>query len=338
MRKYFFLTLAFFFCAFSASAGTLRLGKDVDLAGITEISFELSSPSIVFGFSTARYDHAISGSGGTDTLSLSLDGDISASQESALPRLLVDRQTSRLIVRLYEKVPFLFLTQTGTARFAASIPDGFTGRVSVSSSSGNITLSGLKPGTLEVNSSSGSIFGSALSPGEAAISVSSGSIKISDISAGKARVDSSSGSIEIGSLTATDGASVEASSGSIRLDRITGSDLRIKSSAGGVNVGDFSGNLFCGVSSGSVRLAASKLSGNLTVKSSSGGVTLELPSDTAFSAALETSAGSIRSDFTLIGDALNQKRGRVSGDANGGGYSVKIGVSSGGIKLIARPQ
>jgi hypothetical protein len=338
MRKFLFFSLLFVFFALSMSdASESRIAsKNIDLSGVTEIAFELGPPS-AFGLSLAKYDFAINGGGKANGLALSLAGDISSNQKSARPDLCTERRGSRLVVRLFKPGSFfVFLAQSGSVHFSATVPDGFAGRVSVSSSAGRLTLSGLSPDELDVKSSSGSIAGSTLSPGRFDISSSSGSIKLSSVSAEKARIVAHSGSIDLGTLDAASSATVESSSGSIRIGELSGPELSIRSSAGSIDIDDVSGNLVCDASSGSVRLAASRLSGSLTVDSSAGSVTLELPRDAAFSAQLKVSAGSIRSDFSFIGDVGKQERDRLTGDANGGGYPVKVDVSSGGIRLIAR--
>jgi hypothetical protein len=199
---------------------------------------------------------------------------------------------------------------------------------------GQVTVA-MPPGmNLTIDSSSGGCevrgdFGDA----RLAFDLSSGGVDVSG-AAREIATDSSSGSTEIDLTRPADRISVDASSGGVN---ITGGarDLRVDVSSGGVHASGLLGDAVVDSSSGRVDLAWSAVpaDANISVDSSSGGVTLQFPSGTTLDGTVDTSSGGISSDFP----GQSTDRGRKFELAGGlGAASVRIDTSSGGVRLLAR--
>lgn len=177
----------------------------------------------------------------------------------------------------------------------------------------------------------------------------SGSVTAESIG-GKADLKAISGSVRI--TKAGGGASCESISGEVVASDVTG-DAFLKSISGSVKATTVKGSVEAETVSGGVELSgvseassvrAKALSGgvvyrgrinrqgNYIFKSHSGGVTLYLPSDSAFDFDAETFSGDIETDFEVkVMGKISHKE--MSGTVNGGGATLKVSSFSGDIKL-----
>lgn len=271
---------------------------------------------------------------------------------------------------------FFGLVQSGFVHFSAVLPEYFDGEIDVRTSSGDTALTALNAKIIKVKSNSGDVdvleleaeeietkassgditAGSIAAIGTIYMKASSGDISIDEALSEKADISASSGRIAVGRLRTTENLrihassgrinaeelegrtiSVDASSGRINIEQMTAEDVNVEASSGDITVlhltaeyADFD------ASSGKTMVSFTALNGDLNVKSSSGDVSIELPSGTAFSADLKASSGKIRSDFRLLTDVSGDRKNEIRGDANGGGHVLRVKASSGDITIFEK--
>jgi hypothetical protein len=183
----------------------------------------------------------------------------------------------------------------------------------------------------EIHSSGGSVEISALD-GRVKAGSSGGSVHISDIG-GAVELSSSGGGVEVRDVKG--GARVDSSGGSVTLDRIAG-DVDASSSGGGVRITDAGGRVVADSSGGPVRVvfAAGNAKGG-DLQSSGGGVHVGIDPAVGLDVDASSSGGGVSCDLPLT------IRGRVSrnhlvGRLNGGGATLRLRSSGGGVTLEER--
>lgn len=177
-----------------------------------------------------------------------------------------------------------------------AIPRSYQHALSVDSSSGPVSISGLEGLT------------------ELEVDTSSGHVTVEGISTENFYFDGSSGHLTVRDLTARY-SEIDISSGQVTLENITG-EIRGNSS------------------SGSVLIDTPDLEAPIRWRSSSGSITLRLPDDAAFALDVQTSSGSIHSDFPIM--VHSQSERQLKGTVADGQIPVELKVSSGSIKIERR--
>ncbi len=250
------------------------------------------------------------------TVAVTLDA---RSSSSAAARRWVEHNTpsyddsaASLDVHVPSQHHGLFLV--GFLRTVGKITVGLppTCRLEVNTSSGDVRLDGGAPlsGTVRVGSSSGdvTVHGGAK---ELSVTTTSGDVRVDAEGLTLAQVETSSGDVQL--LKGADRALVDTSSGEVRLDELRG-------------------ELSAHTSSGDVRAAWRSLpgAGSVKVRTSSGDVTLRLPGQVTPSGTLDSSSGSIVSDFP---GSWTRRQRTFAFDAAHGGVDVEVTTSSGDITL-----
>lgn len=120
--------------------------------------------------------------------------------------------------------------------------------------------------------------------------------------------------------------------GGIKLTGIS-NDVEASTTNGGVNGEALSGTIDASTTNGGVHLDLAKLgSGGLKAGTTNGGVSVSLPSDSkATISAHVTNGGLGVENLTLV--TTEQSRRRLEGTLNGGGPSIELGTTNGGISL-----
>lgn len=187
-----------------------------------------------------------------------------------------------------------------------------TGRAELATSGGSLDIEGLE-GDLEGRTSGGSI-------------------EVSDVR-GAVNVRTSGGGIEVFSVTGA----VEArtSGGSIEMQTI-GGNLIAMTSGGSIRIREAAGRVDAKTSGGSiqVRFGAGNTQGG-DIRTSAGGVAVEVDPAAKLTIDLGTSAGSVTSDLPLTVQGT-ASRTRLSGTLNGGGNTLTARTSAGSVTLGAR--
>lgn len=169
--------------------------------------------------------------------------------------------------------------------------------------------------------------------GSLKVTVASGDVSMKNVIADKTDLTSASGEIKLQKLEAEE-MNITTASGDVWVKEIDGS-LRCNTASGEVDVTDGCGQGEIGTASGDVKLFLSELTGDISVDTASGEVTLKLPADSSFSFEADTASGDID---TFFDDVLKfSKRGdHASGVVNGdeSGMDVSIGTASGDIRIL----
>ena len=199
--------------------------------------------------------------------------------------------------------------------------------VVVETSGGSIELADLG-GTVDARTSGGSIATGRLG-GPAVLRTSGGSIRIDGAQA-KVEARTSGGSIRVGDTNGP--VDVRTSGGSITLARVRGGVVA-RTSGGSITIEEASGSVDASTSGGSIK---AQLSGSLVADSklstSGGGITVSIAPNVAFDLDARASGGGVSSDVpvTIQGKMDDdQLRGKV----NGGGPTLTLRTSGGGIKV-----
>jgi DUF4097 and DUF4098 domain-containing protein YvlB len=199
---------------------------------------------------------------------------------------------------------------------------------------------------VQLNTSGGSIRASHVE-GPVGVHTSGGSLDISAIT-GNVDGDTSGGSIRMRDVRGNVDANT--SGGSISIVDVRG-DLRANTSGGGITIDNVSGDLQASTSGGSVdvrgaggRVDASSSGGGVTVRfapgnskggvvsSSGGSVRTEIDPGARVSIDAHASGGGVDSDVpvTIQGKV---ERGSLRGDMNGGGPTLRLRSSGGGVRI-----
>ncbi len=187
-----------------------------------------------------------------------------------------------------------------------------TGPVNVSSGSGSVSV-GATGGAVHAGTGSGSIT-VAGAKDQVEARTGSGSIHLQQI-AGSAKASSGSGSIEL----------EQTAKGTVDLSTATG-QIRVR----GAN-----GALTAQTASGSMQIAG-KPEANWSLSSSSGTISLDLPSGTPFTLDARTTSGGLDIDHPLTVSSIHGRHRELHGAVNGGGPMVSVETTSGSIHIGAR--
>ncbi len=205
------------------------------------------------------------------------------------------------------------------------VPDRYN--LDVRTSGGSIELDPID-GTVEARTSGGSISAGRLG-GVSKLHTSGGSIAIDGATA-QVEARTSGGSIRIGNTQGP--VDARTSGGSITLARVAGT-VYARTSGGNIVVEEAAGSVDASTSGGSIR---AQLSGPLTADSklstSGGSVTVSLGSGVAVDLDARASGGGVSSDIpiTIMG---RQDNDELKGKINGGGPTLTLRTSGGGIRV-----
>lgn len=165
------------------------------------------------------------------------------------------------------------------------------------------------------------------------VTVASGDVSVKNIKAAKAGFASASGEIKLQKLEAEE-VNITTASGDVWIKEVNGR-FRCNTASGKVDIADGCGYGNIGTASGDVKLFLAELTGDLSVSTASGEVTLKLPEDSSFAFDADTASGDID---TFFDDALQfSKRGDHAGGTVGNNASnMEVGVetASGDIRIL----
>ena len=187
------------------------------------------------------------------------------------------------------------------------------------------------------------------------IRTSSGQIEILDeIMASSVNIISSSGSISFAKNIKADRVNFGTSSGRINGGWVDGNtvvhtnsggidfgiingDVSARSSSGRIEIGPVSGMVDINTSSGSIDCTITQNAGNISITSTSGRVTLNIPKNTRYNFSSRTSSGSLRTPFNdILFSPVSDRRsvqGIIEGNENQENRSIIINTTSGSINI-----
>ncbi len=209
--------------------------------------------------------------------------------------------------------------------FEVQVPGGAS--VTVDTSGGKIEVDDVR-GAVRADTSGGKIVLRRIAS-DVFADTSGGAIRVEEIG-GNAELDTSGGSIEArgvaGDVTA------DTSGGSITLLDVEG-DVDADTSGGRIEVGNAGGRVRAETSGGGIDVAfapGNDRGGEL--ETSGGGLTVKIDPGVGLSIDAEASGGSIRTDLPLAVTG-SMDRGELRGTSNGGGATLKLRASGGGIRI-----
>ena len=179
---------------------------------------------------------------------------------------------------------------------------------------------------------------------------SGGGITVGDLT-GRVVAHTSGGGLHFGHITGDiagqtsgGGITIEACNGAVDVDTsgggittgpITGS-AKLNTSGGGISVREVAGSVHARTSGGPIEISISgAVTNDSTFTTSGGGITLRVDSQARFNVDAHTSGGSVHSKLpvTVQGEI---KPERLVGTVNGGGPTLTLRSSGGGINLLPR--
>jgi DUF4097 and DUF4098 domain-containing protein YvlB len=158
---------------------------------------------------------------------------------------------------------------------------------------------------------------------------SGGSIHVTDCR-GTIKVDTSGGRIEVsGGGGSLDG---DTSGGDVTVKDFAG-PASVETSGGGITMENVRGTVKGETSGGSIHaVLLSPIPGPVTLSTSGGGVTVKVAPEAAFNLDADTSGGGVSCDLPVTMEG-KKERNRLNGTVNGGGPSVSLHSSGGGIQV-----
>lgn len=134
---------------------------------------------------------------------------------------------------------------------------------------------------------------------------------------------------------------LKAHNGGISIDSVEG-NIRFETQNGGVNLDDLAGDVRGRTTNGGVKVdleGASWRGSGLDVETNNGGVKISMPQNYAARVETGTVNGGFKSDIPALnvsngdnGEKWNRKK-RISADINGGGPTIRIVTTNGGVKI-----
>ena len=209
--------------------------------------------------------------------------------------------------------------------FEVEVPSGAS--VSIDTSGGKIEVSDVR-GTVRADTSGGKIVLSRIAS-DVFADTSGGAIRVEEID-GDAELDTSGGSIEARRVTGA--VSADTSGGSIVLFDVDG-DVSADTSGGRIEVAGAGGRVLADTSGGGIEVSFAP--GNDrggALETSGGSLTVWIEPGVGLSIDAEASGGSIRTDLPLSVTG-SMDRGELRGTSNGGGATLKLRASGGGIRI-----
>ncbi len=250
--------------------------------------------------------------------------------ESNLPpqsraQIAVERQGNTFRV---EQMPATWrLTFGARERLTLHLPAAYAQAFSARLRSGNLHMTDAwKLSTLSLWLTSGNMTAGDVTCNTYTVQCTSGNVTLGNV-AGNGSLNMTSGNLRILSLSG-DKHTLHASSGAMRIGALQGTVEQTMSS-GTVEVGGLDGQGSFHSSSGTMRVAVTRMTGNLSLHCTSGTIRATMPQDAAFYFEGHTTSGGVKTDFAA------QKDGRRTTAAVGNAptYTLRCETTSGSIKV-----
>jgi DUF4097 and DUF4098 domain-containing protein YvlB len=235
----------------------------------------------------------------------------------------------RLEIRFLISIPRQFHVDLQTSKGGISVQE-LDGDVRAVGAGGNIALAAVG-GHAHVEVSDGSIRVGTCGGGVTA-TASAGNIKIGEC-AGDATVETAGGNIDLAVTRGTVKATT--SGGSIRV-REAARDLVLKAASGGITVDSASAGVDAESSAGPIQVGFSAApTKDSTLLTAAGAITVYLPASAGVSVDAQATGGAISSDFPMMLEK-EAESGELRGTMNGGGNTLKLEATGGGIRIRKR--
>lgn len=235
------------------------------------------------------------------------------------------------------------------------LPDG-NGDISLTTNFGEVTLEDANTGQLEVESGSGQLqLTNVQSSAKARLESEFGEIDWRTGSAAELTMKAGSGRVQLSDLAVEGGLEVESTFGEIRLTGVDAQGYRLTSGSGQITADLVRGKVIVQSRQNDVRITGGQDAtldlesgtgqivyrgsfgaGPHRLETNFGNVQIELPQDSAFDVDLQTTFGSIESEFEIIRSSSSDEKHWI-GSVNGGGPEIAASTQNGSISLEAIP-
>ena len=224
--------------------------------------------------------------GAGDSVEAWLHGTAGAGNPDAVPHLVAERAGGTADIRVERKRPMGIGPFWSDLTLEVSLPKGYAGRLSVKSVSADIN--------------------------------------VADHAYAGLALSTTSGEIRVGAVSASDFA-MHSTSGDLRAIAVTAQRADMSSVSGQVDVKSLAGDTTVRTTSGDVKVAFAATPSRLEAASTSGDVTLRLPSEAQFTLDARSTSGDISCKFPIT----------ISERSTGGGRHVLAGAVGSGPKTAA---
>ena len=188
---------------------------------------------------------------------------------------------------------------------------------------------------LSVKTSAGGIKMDTVDLANFTLDTSSGGLEAEQINAEKISIKASSGRLNIKKIDAKE-FEIKGSSSAINIDECTVKEGKIETSSGGISLKNSSGNYDFKGTAANVFVAYRKFEDqNINIVTTSGSITLELPSTSEFSINAKTVTGKIQSDFSMDTAGRVDKK-NLEGQIGTKNNKVSLQASTGSIKILKK--
>ncbi|MBN1191178.1 MAG: DUF4097 family beta strand repeat protein [Dehalococcoidales bacterium] len=209
---------------------------------------------------------------------------------------------------------YIFLGTCEDMRLDIYLPGEYRQKISVSTSSGKVTMDAFDLAGLTLNTSSGGMEAENINAENIALNTTSGKVNIGNLSAKKLEIKATSASINIGKCTVSQ-AEIMITSGDVTMENSSG-NLAIKGTSGNVSINcrEFSNR-------------------DIVIETTSGNITLGLPGTAEFLIDARTASGKFQSDFPIDKSGKPDKR-VITGQTDRPKNKLTLHTQSGGIKIV----
>ncbi|MCL1820249.1 MAG: DUF4097 domain-containing protein [Oscillospiraceae bacterium] len=186
-----------------------------------------------------------------------------------------------------------------TSSGGLKIQDTFEwGDISIKCTSGGITVERKLTGNkVDIRVSSGGIrLNDSVIADSVYIKSTSGGIRTDYIEARTVEADCSSGGITFGNTVKADDVNMRTTSGSLKAETLDAGNFNISSSSGGVRITELIGQGYVKCSSGGINIAFLNPTGNVELRTTSGGIRTEVPRDLKHLVSTHASSGGVTVD------------------------------------------
>lgn len=160
-------------------------------------------------------------------------------------------------------------------------------------------------------------------------------MKADTLLAEKISINSVSGNININKIDASE-LVIKGKSSAINIDECIAKQSEIETYTGSITLNNNNGTLGVKTGSGKVLVSYNEFEDQeVNIKSSTGNVTLELPSSAEFLIETKTSTGKIQSDFHINENGSTDKK-KLEGKVGTKNNKVILQTSSGSIKILKK--
>lgn len=189
--------------------------------------------------------------------------------------------------------------------------------------------------SINTSSSSGCISADSLDVLNFTFNTHSGIVKAETLIADKFSIDTASGNVDVNKINANQ-LEIKGKSSAINIDECIAEQSKIETSTGSITLNNSNGILGVKTVSGKVSVAYKDFENQeVNIESSSGNVTLELPSSAEFLIKAKSSTGKIQSDFQINENGNTDKK-KLDGKVGTKNNRVILQTSSGSIKILKK--